>query len=359
MPTSSDSAVSAFSPPESSSTFCSFLPGGEATTSMPLSALFSSSVSRMKAWPPPNSFVKVSWKFSLILWNASSNFCREIGIDLLDRRLRVLDRVEQVFALRLEEVVTLRRLLVLFQRHHVDRTHGVEPRAHLAVTWSSVASCSPVDRCDGRVGHQFLAFNAEIVQAGLRHVLRVRLQLRRRRRKFTTAITGLIRACRAMPQHFSISAKPRANLLGLELQQPFAGLAGVALRRQVRRVARRAARSRSPLHLLRRGARSVLQRVNALAAFPRLCDSMRCSTLPPIDGALPSPATRATSAKSLRGRVARAPQGGESRSPERRSICCFEFGAPLQSEVAISPCRATTSLAARCVRAASRSVPRG
>ena len=75
--TSRASAVSAFSPPESNSTFCSFFPGGEATTSMPLSALFSSSVSRMKAWPPPNSFLKVVWKFSLILWNASSNFCRE------------------------------------------------------------------------------------------------------------------------------------------------------------------------------------------------------------------------------------------------------------------------------------------
>ena len=59
MPTSSASAVSAFSPPESSSTFCSFLPGGEATTSMPLSAEFSWSVSLMNAWPPPNSLLKV------------------------------------------------------------------------------------------------------------------------------------------------------------------------------------------------------------------------------------------------------------------------------------------------------------
>ena len=36
MPTSSESAVRAFSPPESSRTFCSFLPGGEAMMSMPL-----------------------------------------------------------------------------------------------------------------------------------------------------------------------------------------------------------------------------------------------------------------------------------------------------------------------------------
>ena len=36
IPIRSDSAVCAFSPPESSNTFCSFLPGGEATMSMPL-----------------------------------------------------------------------------------------------------------------------------------------------------------------------------------------------------------------------------------------------------------------------------------------------------------------------------------
>ena len=36
IPISSDNAVSAFSPPESSSMFCSFLPGGGATISMPL-----------------------------------------------------------------------------------------------------------------------------------------------------------------------------------------------------------------------------------------------------------------------------------------------------------------------------------
>ena len=38
---SSATAASAFSPPESSRTFCSRLPGGEQTMSMPLSARFS------------------------------------------------------------------------------------------------------------------------------------------------------------------------------------------------------------------------------------------------------------------------------------------------------------------------------
>src|SRR5438309_8507137 len=39
IPTSNESAVRAFSPPESNSTLCSFLPGGEATTSIPLSEI--------------------------------------------------------------------------------------------------------------------------------------------------------------------------------------------------------------------------------------------------------------------------------------------------------------------------------
>src|SRR5215472_7357740 len=77
MPTSNASAVNAFSPPESNNTFCNFLPGGDATTSMPLSAVFNSSVKRMKAWPPPNSLRKVNWKFSLMRSKASWNFCRE------------------------------------------------------------------------------------------------------------------------------------------------------------------------------------------------------------------------------------------------------------------------------------------
>ena len=64
---------------------------------------FSSSVRRMKAWPPSKSVVKVTEKFSLMRAKASSNFVREIGVDLLDGGLRVLDGVEQVLALRLKE----------------------------------------------------------------------------------------------------------------------------------------------------------------------------------------------------------------------------------------------------------------
>ena len=129
MPTSSASAVSAFSPPESSSTFCSFLPGGEATISSPLSAWFSSSVSRRNACPP---------------WKSRVNTCAEVLVDprkclvelgarnlvdLLDRLLRVFDRLHQVLALRFEEAVPLGRLLVLVERHHVHRAHLLDALA--------------------------------------------------------------------------------------------------------------------------------------------------------------------------------------------------------------------------------------
>ena len=98
MPTSSASAVSAFSPPESNNTLCRRLPGGEATTSMPLSAEFSSSVSFMKAWPPPKSFLKVSPKFSLILVKASWNFWRETSS--ISRMVAVVFSIDEMRSLR-------------------------------------------------------------------------------------------------------------------------------------------------------------------------------------------------------------------------------------------------------------------
>ena len=59
MPNISAIAVSAFSPPESSCTLCSRLPGGCAMTSMPLSSGFVSSMSASPARPPPNSVLNV------------------------------------------------------------------------------------------------------------------------------------------------------------------------------------------------------------------------------------------------------------------------------------------------------------
>ena len=103
MPTSSASAVSAFSPPESSSTFCNFLPGGEATISIPLSAWFSASVSRRKACPPWKSLRE---RQPEVLVDARERLVKLLPrnlVDLLDRRLRVLDGLDQILALRLKE----------------------------------------------------------------------------------------------------------------------------------------------------------------------------------------------------------------------------------------------------------------
>src|SRR5438045_8914124 len=49
-------------------------------------------------------------------------------IDLTNCRRRVLNGCDEIFSLRLKELVPLGRFLVFLQRHHVDRTHGVEFR---------------------------------------------------------------------------------------------------------------------------------------------------------------------------------------------------------------------------------------
>src|SRR6185312_14005741 len=153
MPTSSASAVIAFSPPESRSTFCRRLPGGEAITSMPLSSLFSRSVRRIMPWPPPNSFLKL--------------LPRE-DVNFLDRRRGVLDRLDQVFALYFQEVMTLRGFLIFFKGHHVDRAHGVEASAHFLSRLLFRGKLVAGDTRQGFVSHQVGTLDTEIIDAGLR-----------------------------------------------------------------------------------------------------------------------------------------------------------------------------------------------
>src|SRR5713226_7584157 len=74
MAISSASAVSAFSPPESSRTFCRRLPGGCAAISMPVSPELSASVRCISPVPPPNSVRKASAKLALMTAKATSNF---------------------------------------------------------------------------------------------------------------------------------------------------------------------------------------------------------------------------------------------------------------------------------------------
>ncbi len=46
----------------------------------------------------------------------------------------VFDRVDQIFALGLKELVAFGSFLILFERHHVDRPHGVQTGSHLAMS---------------------------------------------------------------------------------------------------------------------------------------------------------------------------------------------------------------------------------
>ncbi len=86
--------------------------------------------------------------------------------------------------------MTLRRFLVLFESHHVDRTHGVEASAHFAVGLifgGEFLAGDQRDRRSGRrsgqrFGHQDRAFDAEFVQTGVGQMLQVGLQFGCRRR---------------------------------------------------------------------------------------------------------------------------------------------------------------------------------
>src|SRR3990170_584551 len=71
------SAVSAFSPPDSSRTFCRRFPGGWATMSIPASPEVSGSERRIWPVPPPNRVWKAVAKWELTTAKASSNFWRE------------------------------------------------------------------------------------------------------------------------------------------------------------------------------------------------------------------------------------------------------------------------------------------
>ena len=97
--------------------------------SSPLSAWFSSSVSAqegLSALEEPREDLRevlVDPRKGLVELGARNL------IDLLDGLLRVLDRLHQVLALRLEEAVALGGLLVLVERHHVHRAHLLDALA--------------------------------------------------------------------------------------------------------------------------------------------------------------------------------------------------------------------------------------
>ena len=121
-------AVSAFSPPESSCTLCSRLPGGDATMSMPLSSGSFSSSSVRPARPPPNSVLNISWKLLLIAANASRKRALRRLVDALDRLagLRRSNRPGPCAAW--SGTVARLELVELLDRHHVDRAEPIDLR---------------------------------------------------------------------------------------------------------------------------------------------------------------------------------------------------------------------------------------
>ncbi len=88
---------------------------------------------------------------------ASSNFCLvTASISLIVAWVFSIES-QQVFALRVEKLVALRRFLVLLQGHHVDRAHGVELDAHFAVGSLLRDQLFAAGAAEALVGQQFFA----------------------------------------------------------------------------------------------------------------------------------------------------------------------------------------------------------
>ena len=171
----------------------------------------------------------MTWKFSLILSNASSNFCREkVSISLI---VACVFSIESSRSLRWvsRKRVTFGGFLEFFQSHHVDRAHGVEPRAHFPI---KLIFEQPVllRHCER---DRLSAINSwrctpKIIQAGLRHILGIGLQLGRGGGKFALADRELRRANGARRATIRRFPPVVPEPVPIQLQQAIAGFAGIA-----------------------------------------------------------------------------------------------------------------------------------
>ncbi len=91
---------------------------------------------------------------------------------------------------------------VFLERHHVNRTHGFQFGAHLAIRL--IASCEFVagDEVDCGVGEQSGALESEFVQAGFRHVHGVGLQLGSGGLKLAAPVASLVEKLTGVAQEF-------------------------------------------------------------------------------------------------------------------------------------------------------------
>jgi len=143
-------------------------------------------------------------------------------------------------------------LFEFLESHHVDWPHGVQPGAHFAVDLVFYGQLLASGDRNGGVRHQLVALNAKFVQAALRHVLRVRLQLCSDRGKFSAAVARLVKQLTSVVQRRVDLSQPGAHLFGLELQQAVTRLAGIALRVELHQGNRDLLILRLPLHCLGR-----------------------------------------------------------------------------------------------------------
>ena len=80
----------------------------------------------MVAWPPPNSVLKVPWKFSRMAENASRKRCLLVSSIFLDGVAGRCDRIGQVLALRRQELMACIQLVELIDGHHIDRSEPID-----------------------------------------------------------------------------------------------------------------------------------------------------------------------------------------------------------------------------------------
>ena len=134
--------------------------------SMPLSLVFSASVSFMKAWPPPKSFAEGDGEVFVDDLEGLVELHAGDVVDLLDGGLSVFDGVEEVLALGFEEAVAGDGLVVLLEGHHVDRAHGFELLLQSAGLFFFGVQGIAFDAGDGGVFAKSDGFGAEVVEAG-------------------------------------------------------------------------------------------------------------------------------------------------------------------------------------------------
>ena len=174
--------------------------------------------------------------------------------------------------------MTLGGFFVLFERHHVDRAHGFELAAHVAVELVFGGEFVAGDGDERGVFQKNRAFDAEFVQASFGHVLRVGLQLGGGGGKFPAAVASLVEQLAAGAQEFVDFGEAGAELFGFELQQAFAGLRGVALGFEIGGVLRELFVFGFALQFFCGGGFDLRgQRVDPLVHFGEE-DSMRCRT---------------------------------------------------------------------------------